>query len=192
MEREQFNKIVAFVIDNLEGGYFHPQMLADGRIKDQRYSNSGETMFGIDRKAGGAINLSPAGKEFWAIIDKANAANTWKWNYKGGELAPRLKELVGDMMFPLYDKYCNRFMLEATKDLVNSDSRLIFNFSYACWNGAGWFQKFARIMNDAVSKGIINIEQLVKVAVDARKNDPNSLIKQGGGKIELLMTKINF
>jgi hypothetical protein len=40
------------IIEKLEGGYYHPDMLTDGRIKDGRYGGSGETMFGIDRKTG--------------------------------------------------------------------------------------------------------------------------------------------
>ena len=46
------------IIDKLEGGYYHPDMLEDGRIKDSRYSASGETMMGIDRKAGGKIHFA--------------------------------------------------------------------------------------------------------------------------------------
>jgi hypothetical protein len=52
MDTIKFDKITSLVIDKLEGGYYHPNMLIDGRVKDIRYSGSGETMFGIDRLKG--------------------------------------------------------------------------------------------------------------------------------------------
>jgi len=33
-----FYNLSKVVIDKLEGGYFHPDMLKDGRVKDSRYS----------------------------------------------------------------------------------------------------------------------------------------------------------
>jgi hypothetical protein len=100
MEQKEFGKLVTVVITNFEGGYYHPDMLKDGRIKDSRYAGSGETMYGIDRKMGAELNNTEAGKKFWKIIDDAGAAKTWKWNYMGGTLAPQLKQLVGDMLSP--------------------------------------------------------------------------------------------
>jgi preprotein translocase subunit Sss1 len=34
MTKAEFIKIVKMIIDNLEGGYYHPDMLNDGRIND--------------------------------------------------------------------------------------------------------------------------------------------------------------
>jgi hypothetical protein len=193
----RFKKVVSLVIDNLEGGYYHPNMLADGRVKDQRYANSGETMFGIDRLRGGSINTSAAGQQFWNIIDSINAKNTWKWNYKGGELAAKLKLLVGEMMLPLYNSLSKSYLTPEAQKLVESDDRLIFNFAYAAWNGPGWFKKFATDMNKAVGEGIKNPDELVKVAIKSRTAEglkpgsaPNSLIAQGGAKIEKLMSQL--
>ena len=97
-----FNTIVEDVINNLEGGYYHPDMVKDGRLKSSNtMGDSGETMFGMDRKYGKDFAKSAAGVEFWGIIDDADAKNKWKWNYKGGNLEPRLKELVSKMIFAL-------------------------------------------------------------------------------------------
>jgi hypothetical protein len=41
-------------------------------------------MFGIDRLKGGSINNTNAGREFWRLIDNADAKNNWDWNDKGG------------------------------------------------------------------------------------------------------------
>lgn len=185
-----FKNITQFVIDNLEGGYYHPNMLKDGRVTDQRYKNSGETMFGIDRVAGGSINKTPAGIKFWSIIDNANAKNLWKWNYKGGSLAPQLKELVAEIMFPVYNNYAKNYFSNQSKSIVESDNRLLFNFIYASWNGPAWFKMFAEKINTAIASGINNTDKLTEIAINTRKNSTNSLIKQGGNIIEKIIDQL--
>lgn len=190
VDRSLYNSMAGLVIDKLEGGYFHPNMLADGRVKDQRYKNSGETMFGIDRKAGGAINTTEAGKKFWGVVDGANAKNTWKWNYKGGALESQLRMLAADVMFPEYDKYAGMYLTPQTRALVEKDGGLLFHFIYGTWNGPGWFKKFATDMNSQVAKGVSDTTKLKQVAVNSRISEglkpgspPDSLVAQGGNKI---------
>lgn len=189
-----YDKIVLEVIDRLEGGYFHPDMLKDGRVKDQRYVNSGETMMGIDRSSGKKINDSPEAKEFWKLIDDAGARYSWKWNYKGGPLEPKLKELAGKIIKPYFEKFSNLYLSPKAKQLVYSDGRLLFHFIYATWNGSGWFKKFASDINNAVDAGITNTDELLKIAIDSRIKEglkpgspPNSLIAQGGEKIKKIV-----
>jgi hypothetical protein len=187
---EKFTRIVNLVIDKMEGGYYHPQMLKDGRIKDSRYAGSGETMFGIDRLNGGTINTSTPGKAFWSIIDKAGAAKSWAWNYFGGQYRQQLKALAGGMMFPLFSRLFSSYLNPEAQSIVASDNRLLFHFVYATWNGSGWFQKFAKDINTAVFLGKTNPNVLVQVALDSRMKEglkpgskPSSLISQGGKKI---------
>jgi hypothetical protein len=184
---EKFLDTVTLVIDNLEGGYYHPQMLKDGRVKDTRYSSSGETMFGIDRKAGGSINTTPAGKEFWGVIDNAGASKSWKWNYKGGNLGGKLKELAAKIIYPEYIRMSNRYLSPEARKIVDSDRRLLFNFIYATWNGEGWFERFAKPINAAVKNGVTDVDALTKIAVERRTSSTNSLIAQGGRKISDLL-----
>ena len=185
-DNSTFTEMTIKVIEKLEGGYFHPDMLLDGRIKDKRYKGSGETMFGIDRKNGGKINSSTAGKKFWEIIDNENARKTWKWNYFGGNLKNTLLPLAAEMMKPIFDDFANRYLSKKSLEIVNSDNKLLFHFIYATWNGPGWFRKFAIPFNDAVEKGITDIKTLRRLVLDTRKNNPNSLIAQTGNKIEEL------
>ena len=189
--KDKFRQVTAMVVKNLEGGYYHPNMLKDGRVKDSRYSASGETMFGIDRKQGGSINTSAAGVKFWSLIDGANARNTWKWNYKGGDLAPKLMELTGDMMYPQFNSLLDTYATESTKKAIENDDRLLFNFIYAAWNGSGWFAKWTKDINKYLAGGPRTKDQILKYALSLRTDEgytigsaPNSLIKQGGEKIK--------
>lgn len=189
-KNKMFKEIVTKVIDKLEGGYFHPNMLKDGRVKDARYSNSGETMFGIDRLKGGSINSTAAGKRFWLLIDNANAAKNWKWNYKGGELEPELKSLASEMIEPLYNNLSKNYLSKQAIEIVNKNAALLFHFVYATYNGSGWFKKFAQDISNAIASGITDPIQLLKIAINSRTKEglttgskPNSLIAQSGNKI---------
>lgn len=185
VNESQFIAITDTVIDKLEGGYYHPNMLLDGRVKDSRYSASGETMLGIDRKnAASALVNSLAWGAFWGKIDSVDARNKWKWNYKGGELYPYLRTLAGRMMYPEYKRLYSKYLSPESQKLVDSDGRLIFNFAYASWNGEGWFKRWATLMNNEVSKGNKNVDSLVDILVKARSQSTNSLIAQGGKKID--------
>lgn len=193
----KFNAMCSLVIEKLEGGYYHPDMLKDGRVKDSRYSNSGETMFGIDRKAGGKINATPAGLAFWKIIDAANARKIWEWNYKGGALAPELKKYTCQIIYPEYERLSKTYLSPKAKSIVDTDNRLLFHFIYGTWNGSGWFKKFATDMNKAVANGISDTTKLTTVALNSRTKEglkpgskPNSLVAQGGNKIALFINEL--
>jgi len=191
MDTIKFNKITSLVIDKLEGGYYHPNMLIDGRVKDIRYANSGETMFGIDRLKGGSINTSPDGIKFWNLIDKAGASNNWSWNFFGGSLKPTLQKLASNMILPLYNNYTKQYIkLPSLVKIIETDDRLLFHFVYATWNGSGWFKKFATDILDAYKSGITNPNALYQVAIASRTQEglkkgtsANSLIRQSGNKI---------
>lgn len=185
-----YASIVATVIDKLEGGYYHPEMLKDGRIKDSRYGSSGETMMGIDRKAGGSINDTPAGKQFWGLIDQQNASTTWEWGYRGGALESQLRDLAGQIIYPTYISNTKNYMTDRARAAVAADGRLLFNFTYACWNGGGWFKKWAADLEKVLASGVTDKTQIVTLTVGYRVKEglktgssPNSLIAQGGRKI---------
>jgi hypothetical protein len=193
----KFNVMCSLVIEKLEGGYYHPDMLKDGRVKDSRYSNSGETMFGIDRKAGGKINLTPEGVAFWKIIDAANARKIWPWNFKGGALAPELKKYADAIMYREYERLTKMYLSPAAKAIVDADNRLLFHFIYGAWNGSGWFKKFATDINTSVANGVINPDKLIVVAINSRTKEglkagspPNSLVAQGGNKIAAFINEL--
>ena len=179
-----FNDSTKLVIDQLEGGYFNPSW---HNVGDPRYSNSGETMFGLDRLRGNQ-EATATGKQFWSLIDKNKTKEVWKWNYKGGALGDQLKNLAVQIMYPLYNSYAKLYLNEKAKKIIDSDPALLFHFVYATWNGSGWFKKFATDINTAVNNGVTNLQQ---VAINSRTKEglkagskPNSLIAQGGEKIK--------
>ena len=187
---QKFKTLSDTVVDKLEGGYYHPNMLKDGRVKDSRYKSSGETMFGIDRDKGGTINDTADGVAFWKAIDNANAKNKWPWLYKGGSLAPTLLHHVAKIQQEQFNDLANRYLSKESLALIANDDRLLFNFIYATWNGSGWFKKFATDFNKKVASGERNSDRLVEYAIKLRTEEglkpgssPNSLIKQGGNKI---------
>jgi hypothetical protein len=183
-----FKDVTGLVIQKLEGGYYNPDWHSTA---DSRYGSSGETMYGIDRKAGGSINTTSAGQNFWSLIDKNKSKEVWKWNYIPPEpLKTQLRELASELIYPSYLRNANNYLNPKTREIVDKDSRLLFHFIYATWNGPGWFKKFATDMNNAVDSGVTNPDKLVQIAIDSRTKEglkkgspPNSLIAQGGNKI---------
>jgi len=161
-----FKQSVNKVIDTLEGGYYHPNMVKDGRLKSSyKMGKSGETMMGMDRKYGAGFAKTSAGKEFWSLMDKANASQNWKHNYMGGSLENKLKNLVADMIKPEYDSLSSKYLNSKAREIV----------------------KKSPDFNEAVDSGITNPSELTKVAIKARTQSGNSVIAQGGKKIAELM-----
>jgi hypothetical protein len=176
-----FEKQVNKVIDNLEGGYYHPNMNKSDMGK------SGETMMGMDRKHGTGFAQTSAGKEFWKLIDDDNAKNNWKHYYMGGPLESRLRKLVVKMIQPEYERLSNSYLSKEAREIVNKSPNLMFHFIYSTWNGSGWFQKFAKKINEAVDKGVTKISDLESIAMKSRKESGNSIIASGGQKISKLL-----
>ena len=176
-----WNSFTDKIIDKFEGGYWNNDTTKPKSQKcvkhpdDPMYDNSGETMFGIDRRAGN-WDSNPKGREFFELIDneKENYENieefcqTWRWNYNGGSLQSELKSRAGDLMLTVYENNKNAFTPEALEE-VESNKRLLFHFAYACWNGSGVFQSFAEDINNAVESGLSG-DELVDVAIESRNN----------------------
>lgn len=181
-----FAEVARQVISNLEGGYFNPKTHAVG---DARYSTSGETMFGIDRLAGGSINKTPEGILFWNKIGEAQKGVLWRWNYIPPDpLQKELVDLAIKIIKPGYDSNMKNYLNdEGIQKVIESDGRLFFNFVYACWNGPGWFQIWAKKTKNAYKSGKTSSEDLLKLFVALRVTSTNSLIAQGGRKIQTLV-----
>jgi hypothetical protein len=177
---DKFEEITKTIINNLEGGYYHPEFKIKGAkttsgkslppSKFTPMGRSGETMFGIDREHGGKINTSSSGSEFWSIIDNAQKKGRWPYNYMGGELKDRLTTIVSKIMKEQYNTNANNFLSKEARSIVERDPKLLFNLAYASWNGPGYFKKYAKKINDSVNMGITNPDELDSMVYSMRTN----------------------
>jgi hypothetical protein len=178
------------VIDNFEGGYWN-YWECKNHPYSSMYDKSGETMFGLDRKAGNIENLCSEGKEFFKLIDEEKKklgmgkfCKKWSYNYKGGELGDRLKDLAAKIMRKSYDRNMSSFISDTeTKNRIESNKGLLLHMSYACWNGPGFFQDFAKTLQKGVKSGMSD-EQLIELAKKQRE-------RRLGGAWASATTKVN-
>ncbi len=172
--KSRFYKYGDLIIDNIEGGYYSPV-----RHYSAAMGQSGETMFGMDRRWGGSVvNDSKPGKEFWSIIDRESA--TWPYNYKGGTNASKLRRLASEIMWISYDKYFKQYLRKKAQRIVSRSPRLEAHFFYACWNGVVRFQQFAEAINKAVESGTTSLKDLEQVVLNSRLSHSVSLLRRGG------------
>jgi len=217
MNREQWEIVAEQVIDLLEGGYFHPNMFNDGRLSTQYqaiYSQSGETMYGLDRHAGhdlfystprksssvqsnlayipGYAYKTDAARQFWTLIDQANAADTWQWNYKGGTLGPQLRKLAAQIMYTTWQRYSNLYLNPQARQIVEKDPGLMLNFAWATWNGPGFFKYYADRINTKVNAGTTDPATLNADTISARLNSQYSTIRNGGQKLKDYLLSVKY
>lgn len=162
------------IIDKFEGGYWNYWECKSHPYSDM-FKNSGETMFGLDRKAGAIETIKPEGVEFFKIIDDdkkklgmGEFCKKWKWNYRGGDKEEALKTLAAKIMFKQYTNNMANFVKDPeTKRRIENNKGLLLHMSYACWNGPGFFKGFAQKLQDGVKSGMSDRE-LIKLAKESR------------------------
>jgi len=167
----KWDKITKKVIDKFEGGYWNPK--CGHTTKGMGIST--ETMFGLDRYNGN-IESTPEGKEFFRIIDNEKSdlgmskfCKKWFHNYKGGNLENTLKTLAAKIMKHQYDNNSKNYFSPELRKRVEANDRLLMHFSYASWNGPGYFKKFAKSLEDGVKSGKSD-EELINQAISDRKS----------------------
>ena len=183
------------VINNFEGGYWN-YWQCKGHPYSAMFDKSGETMFGLDRKAGAIETIKPEGEEFFRLIDQekkklgmSDFCKKWKWNYKGGELEEKLKDLAAKIMFKSYERNMSNFVKDPeTKKRIEGNKGLLLHMSYACWNGPGFFKKFAQKLESAVKEGKSD-KELLKIAKDIRTQSIGGAWAQGTVKVNNLIDK---
>jgi hypothetical protein len=191
----KWDNVTKKVIDNFEGGYWN-YWECKNHPWHSMYSKSGETMFGLDRKAGDIENLGPDGKEFFRIIDEdkkklgmSNFCSKWTYNYRGGELEERLKDLASKIMHTQYEKNMSNYVKDPeTKKRIEGNEGLLLHMAYATWNGPGHFQKFAKKLEDAVKEGKSD-EELLDIAKDGRTNTFTGAWAKATTKVNNLIDK---
>ena len=167
----KWENVTKKVIDEFEGGYWNPK--CGHTTKGMGIST--ETMFGLDRYNGN-IESTPEGKEFFRIIDNEKSdlgmskfCKKWFHNYKGGNLENTLKTLAAKIMKHQYDNNSKNYFSPELRKRVEANDRLLMHFSYASWNGPGYFKKFAKSLDDGVKSGKSD-EELINQAISDRKS----------------------
>ena len=167
------------VIDNFEGGYWNndktqpADKICSNHPYTSMYANSGETMFGLDRRAGGIDKIKPYGEQFFGVIDAEKSrlgsdfCNVWVYNYRGGDKESELKKLASKVMYDLYQSYAERYLSSEALRVVESNKRLLFHFAYASWNGPDFFKDFGQVVNKGVAEGK-SVDELIDLSIAAR------------------------
>jgi hypothetical protein len=191
----KWNNVTKKVIDEFEGGYWNYWQCKNHPYAAM-YRNSGETLFGLDRKAGNIENLSAEGKEFFKIIDDekkklgmSNFCKKWTYNYRGGELEERLKALASKIMFSEYAKNMSNYVKDPeTKKRIENNEGLLLHMSYATWNGPGNFNKFAKKIDTAVKEGKSD-DELIEIAKNSRTSTFGGDWAKATAKVNSLIDK---
>lgn len=186
-------KIIYLIIDNIEGGYYHPDMKA--KLKNgERMLDSGETMYGIDRKAGapGFTTGTQSAVEFWQIIDQVFGSHHSDTGYYGdkadgtkkvsADVGLRLKPLAADMIIKQFEKNI-QFLSDGARRMVYANPRLMLQFLYATYNGSGNFQLFADVMNAAYANGERSAEAFWDL-IQAKRRAKGGHFAEGADKLE--------
>ena len=175
-DTETLKKYSDVIFDKLEGGYYNPK-----KHNSTKMGKSGETMYGIDRACGGNDVITGYGEKFWKIID--HNSQDWDYNSDGGKNKAELRYLAAQMMYDRYKEYSDNFLTIRAKTYINKSANLQFHFYYACWNGCGWFEYFAKDFNKQVLK-TKNISKLENSCITIRKNSTFETISKGGEIME--------
>lgn len=187
-------ELVYKIIDNIEGGYYHPDMKSKLKNGDVMGA-SGETMYGLDRKNGapGVTTATNSGVKFWQIVDTYygnHHGDTKYWNDKAegkksdipASVGAQLKPLAAGIIEYLFNKNLQYLSAEA-KQIVLNDLALTLQFLYATYNGSGNFQNFAKQVNNAVASGKKSQTELWNV-VQAARRAKGGLFAKGADKLD--------
>lgn len=179
---DTFDKVTDFVIKKFEGGYWNPYCPNHAKSIGGK---STETMFGLDRYNGN-IERTDDGKKFFAIIDKEKKdagafrvgrkwfrmgefCKKWTHGFKGGDKEAELRKLTIDIMKKNYERNASAYFTPELKKRVEESPGLTLHFSYATWNGPGFFQKFGRSMSNKLkSKPNMSEKELIDLAIADR------------------------
>ena len=182
-------KIINLIIDNIEGGYYHPDM--QSKLKGgESMGISGETMFGIDRKNGAPqfTTKTPEAVAFWQLVDANYGTHHGDTSYYGtkvpANVGAQLRYYVKEMITDAYDDY-DKYLSDGAKSIVESEPKLFMQFLYAVWNGPGNFQKFADILNAAYANGQRDAVVYWDLVQDARRAK-GGLFAIGADKLDAL------
>ncbi len=190
-----FAQVFEAVVNNIEGGYYHPDMQKADPKRFAAMLKSGETMYGLDRRAGGppvsscAACTNKAKTGFWDIIDAERQKNpsTWKYLYLPKLGTPLQKQLYGlaqQIVEPIYQAGYNKVVKnQELRRIIESDGRLWFHYVDAFgWNGGGWARGFHQVVQNAFDAGERDSYKLTQILTAEKKSGGYNAYTFGTGK----------
>lgn len=201
MNKPLFLHIADLIINNIEGGYYHPNYKTLKPSTFEKMGISGETMYGLDRQngAGSAVTTSDAGKQFWAIIDKEFAAaknDTKYWNdkadgtkYIAASVGKRLRPLADEVTLLNYNRYADLYLDSKSRKRIENSPKLQLQFAYLTWNGPGHFQKCATRVKNCIAAGKTD-DEIYENLQQYRRGLSNSLFSKGADKLDQLLSQL--
>lgn len=159
------------------------------------FNNSGETIYGIDRSNNdGGREDSGDFNSLWSLVDSYKNKNLpgtnvsfmncrWEFDPPDSPDVRQMKKYSGNFMYHRYQKYSKMFLKSDEIAFLEKDARLRFHFIYACYNGVGFFKKFAGKFQQHISQ-TKDYNSLVTMCLNDRIHYGNSLIAQGGVNIK--------
>lgn len=168
-------------------------MFKDGRLRPSAsalavYRTSGETIFGLDRKAGFDIFFkkdrdgnvrysSPASYQLWSLLDDLKRRYRIPWNSKLGPYMPRAERLVIDIMMPYFSRLMMKYVPSHLQPLIFQSPYLTVIFVYSAWNGPGFMKAYASILSSSYSPGD-PIKSIAKACSGIARNKASSSFPQ--------------
>ena len=206
-------ELVPYIQNLVEGGYYHPDMYktnprlfsyVNGQYNEQvskAYAQSGETMFGLDRKAGAPLTTQGAAQEaFWRLVDQyytKHHADTSYWgdmaNGKKADIpasvGQQLRKYGGEIILSILATYTNTYLKDATvKNTIYNYPPLLLQFLYAAWNGPVFFSKLANVVKNAIANGTTDPAQIYSLVSQYRRNY-SSQFAIGADKLDTIVAK---
>lgn len=187
--------IVYLIIDNIEGGYYHPDM-KDLLQGGDNLGISGETMYGIDRTNGAPLFTTSTAEavKFWQIVDQYFADHHGDASYyndmaDGRKKTPasvgaQLRPLAAAMIINAFETN-SQFLSPGAREIVFGNPRLLLQFLYATYNGSGNFKTFADVMNAAYANGERSASAFWDLIQTARRNK-GGLFSAGADKLDAI------
>ena len=213
MDKQTAAELVPYIQNLVEGGYYHPDMYktnphlfsyVNGQNNEQvskAYAQSGETMLGLDRKAGAPLTTQGAAQEaFWRLVDQyytKHHADTSYWgdmaNGKKADIpasvGQQLRKYGGEIILSILATYTNTYLKDATvKNTIYNYPPLLLQFLYAAWNGPVFFSKLANVVKNAIANGTTDPAQIYSLVSDYRRKY-SSQFAIGADKLDSIVTK---
>lgn len=192
-------KIITLIIDNIEAGYYHPDMKS--KLKGgENMGISGETMFGIDRTNGAPqfTTKTVDAMFFWNLVDAnfgTHHGDTSYYNdmadgrkHVSAAVGAQLRIYVANMILDAYQTYA-KYLSDGARKVVESNPKTMLQFLYAVWNGPGNFQKFAEKVNAAYISGDHSPDSYYNIVQDARRKK-GGLFAVGADKLDLIAAQL--